>query len=97
VSSLSKPGGDAAKVAKGKTVFAEQCASCHGPDGSGNQEMGAPNLTDAISLYGNDPKSLRQTIENGRSGAMPAWGDRLDKTTLKSLAVYIHSLGGGKQ
>ncbi len=96
VSSLSKPGGDAAKVAKGKTVFAEQCASCHGADGKGNQEMGAPNLTDAISLYGNDPKSLRLTIENGRNGVMPAWGDRLDKTTIKSLAVYVHSLGGGK-
>jgi cytochrome c oxidase cbb3-type subunit III len=97
VSSLSKPGGDAAKVAKGKTVFAEQCASCHGPDGKGNQEMGAPNLTDAISLYGNDAKSIRTTIETGRSGVMPAWGDRLDKTTIKSLAVYVHSLGGGKQ
>lgn len=97
VSSLSKPGGDAAKIAKGKTIFADQCASCHGADGGGNQEMGAPNLTDAISLYGNDPKSLRATIENGRSGSMPAWGDRLDKTTIKSLAVYVHSLGGGKQ
>ena len=96
VSSLSQPGGDAAKLAKGATIFAEQCASCHGADGKGNQEMGAPNLTDAISLYGNDPKSLRQTIENGRGGVMPAWGDRLDKTTIKSLAVYVHSLGGGK-
>ncbi len=96
VSNLAKPGGDAAKVAKGATIFGEQCASCHGADGKGNPEMGAPNLTDAISLYGNDPKSLRQTIENGRGGVMPAWGDRLDKTTIKSLAVYVHSLGGGK-
>ncbi|MEQ1696504.1 MAG: cytochrome-c oxidase, cbb3-type subunit III [Hyphomicrobiaceae bacterium] len=97
VSSLTKPGGDAAKVAKGKTIFAEQCVSCHGPDGKGLPEMGAPNLTDAISLYGNDAKSIRTTIENGRGGMMPAWADRLDKTTVKSLAVYIHSLGGGKQ
>lgn len=97
VASLSKPGGDTAKVAKGATIFGEQCVSCHGVDGKGNQEMGAPNLTDAISLYGSDPKSLRQSIETGRGGVMPAWIDRLDKTTIKSLAVYIHSLGGGKQ
>ena len=97
VMSLSKPGGDAAATAKGAAIFGEQCAACHGTDGKGNQEMGAPNLTDGIWLYGSDAKSIRTSIETGRGGMMPAWGERLDKTTIKSLAVYVHSLGGGKK
>ena len=58
--------------------------------------MGAPNLTDAISLYGMDVASLTETIANSRNGVMPAWGGRLDETTLKALTVYVHSLGGGQ-
>ncbi len=58
-------------------------------------ELGAPNLTDQISLYGTDEASLIETITNGRAGVMPAWTSRLDPTTIKALTVYVHSLGGG--
>ena len=58
--------------------------------------MGAPNLVDAISLYGMDMASLTETISNSRNGVMPAWGGRLDATTIKALTVYVHSLGGGQ-
>jgi cytochrome c oxidase cbb3-type subunit 3 len=77
-------------------VPADNCASCHGEQGKGNQELGAPNLTDKIWLYGSDEATLVETITNGRAGVMPAWVDRLDPTTVKALAVYVHSLGGGK-
>ena len=80
----------------GPTLFADNCASCHGEAGKGNQELGAPNLTDAITLYGMDVASITETITNGRGGVMPAWGPRLDPTTIKSLTVYVHSLGGGQ-
>ncbi len=80
----------------GKKIFAENCVSCHGDDGKGNQEVGAPNLTDQIWLYGSDQASLVETITNGRAGVMPAWSGRLDPVTIKALAVYVHSLGGGK-
>jgi cytochrome c oxidase cbb3-type subunit 3 len=89
----TRPGYDAAAGAK---IFAENCAVCHGDNAKGNQELGAPNLTDEIWLYGSDEATLIETIANGRAGVMPAWEGRLDPTTIKIMAVYVHSLGGGK-
>jgi cytochrome c oxidase cbb3-type subunit 3 len=83
-------------AAAGKKIFDENCVACHGKDGKGNQEMGAPNLTDQIWLYGSDEATIAETITNGRAGVMPAWTGRLDPLTIKALAVYVHSLGGGK-
>jgi cytochrome c oxidase cbb3-type subunit 3 len=80
----------------GAKIFAENCAVCHGDAGKGNQELGAPNLADKIWLYGSDEATLIETITNGRSGVMPAWVGRLDPSTVKALAVYVHSLGGGR-
>jgi cytochrome c oxidase cbb3-type subunit 3 len=80
----------------GKKIFAENCVSCHGDAGRGNPEVGAPNLTDKIWLYGSDEATIIETITNGRSGVMPAWVGRLDPSTIKALAVYVHSLGGGQ-
>ena len=87
------PGYDAAAGAK---IFADNCVACHGDKGQGNQELGAPNLTDKIWLYGSDEATIIETIANGRAGVMPAWEGRLDPVTLKAMAVYVHSLGGGK-
>lgn len=83
-------------AARGKAVFAEQCVACHGDEGKGNAEIGAPNLTDRLWLYGGDKASITQTIRNSRAGVMPAWEGRLSPETLKQLAVYVHSLGGGQ-
>lgn len=96
VLSLSGSSGDAAAAGRGKTIFAEQCTACHGEDGKGNQDLGAPNLTDAIWLYGKDKNIVMESIKTGRGGSMPAWAKRLDTSAIKSLAVYVHSLGGGK-
>jgi cytochrome c oxidase cbb3-type subunit III len=88
-----RPGVD---LAAGKKVFADNCAPCHGADGTGIQELGAPNLTDRIWLYGPDEATIIDSITNSRSGVMPAWAGRLDPATIKALAVYVHTLGGGK-
>jgi cytochrome c oxidase cbb3-type subunit 3 len=80
----------------GAKIFAENCAACHGDNAKGNPDVGAPNLTDQIWLYGSDEATLIETITNGRSGVMPAWEGRLDPVTIKAMAVYVHSLGGGK-
>ena len=80
----------------GSKIFQQQCASCHGLDGKGNQAVGAPNLTDAIWLYGGDKDSVVYTITHARNSVMPHWQDKLGDTTVKELAIYIHSLGGGK-
>ena len=87
------PGYDAAAGGK---IFAENCVSCHGDAGKGNPELGAPNLTDKIWLFGSEEASLIETITNGRAGVMPAWVGRLDPATIKALTVFVHSLGGGK-
>jgi len=76
---------------------ADNCAACHGENGKGNREVGAPNLTDKIWLYGSDKQTIVQGLTNGRGGVMPAWGERLDQPTLKSLVVYVWSLGGGEK
>jgi cytochrome c oxidase cbb3-type subunit III len=96
VLSLSGRASDQAAAARGKSIFAEQCAACHGADAKGKQEQGAPNLTDAIWLYGDSRQAILESIRTGRGGVMPAWAGRLDPVTLKALAVYVHSLGGGK-
>jgi cytochrome c oxidase cbb3-type subunit 3 len=80
----------------GAKVFAENCAACHGDEGKGNQELGAPNLTDQIWLYGSDKATISEGIINGRGNVMPAWVGRLDETTIKALTVYVHTLGGGR-
>ncbi|OYZ16551.1 MAG: cytochrome-c oxidase, cbb3-type subunit III [Sphingomonadales bacterium 28-64-96] len=80
----------------GAQLFADNCASCHGPEGKGMREQGAPNLTDGIWLYGGDRANLTQTIAKARYGVMPHWSTRLDAATVKMLAAYVHSLGGGE-
>ena len=82
--------------AEGAKIFAEQCVSCHQADGKGNQEMGAPNLTDGLWLYGGSHDTVYRTIFYARNGSMPSWGQRLDDATLKMLALYVHTLGGGR-
>src|SRR5262249_30040608 len=88
-----RPGID---LAAGKKIYAENCAQCHGDDGTGNRELGAPNLADQIWLSGSEEATTVGRIANGRASVMPAWVDRLAPVTIKALAVYVHSLGGGQ-
>lgn len=85
-----------ASSTRGARLFADNCAICHGAAGEGIRTLGAPRLNDAIWLYGGDRATLTQTVTNARQGVMPRWGHRLDTTTIKMLAAYVHSLGGGE-
>ncbi|SMY08297.1 cytochrome-c oxidase, cbb3-type subunit III [Flavimaricola marinus] len=96
VVSLSDPEHDAALAAEGSILFADNCAACHGENAEGNTDMGAPNLGDAIWLYGRDRDTLEYTVRNARFGVMPAWGQRLSDEDVRAVAVYVHSLGGGE-
>jgi cytochrome c oxidase cbb3-type subunit 3 len=87
---------DAALATEGAVVFADNCASCHGEDGKGDRNQGAPNLTDRIWLYGGDVASLTYTVRNARFGVMPAWGQRLSEEEVKAVTLYVHQLGGGE-
>ncbi|HZR88835.1 MAG TPA: cytochrome-c oxidase, cbb3-type subunit III [Bradyrhizobium sp.] len=97
VRSLSKlPTAPGYNAAEGAKIFADNCVVCHGENGKGNPELGSKDLTANIWLYGGDEATIIETITNGRGGVMPAWDGRLDPVTLKAMAVYVHSLGGGK-
>jgi cytochrome c oxidase cbb3-type subunit 3 len=81
----------------GAQAFADNCAACHGPAGGGMADMGAPALNDAIWLYGGSEAAVTKQILAPRHGVMPAWKDRLDPVTIKMLAAYVHSRGGGQK
>jgi cytochrome c oxidase cbb3-type subunit 3 len=96
VLSLSGRATDPAAAERGAAVFKEQCAACHGASGEGLHEQGAPRLSDQIWLYGGSKEAIVESIRTGRGGVMPAWGQRLDAATVKALAIYVHSRGGGQ-
>jgi cytochrome c oxidase cbb3-type subunit 3 len=81
----------------GAKVYIDNCAACHGDKGQGSQELGAPNVSDKIWLFGSDKTVIVEGLMNGRGGVMPTWHGRLDDTTIKALTLYVHSLGGDQR
>ena len=96
VASLSGPVRDKSLVQPGAAVFADNCAACHGDNAKGNRDLGALDLTDAIWLHGSGEAAIASQVRTPKNGVMPAWVGRLGETTVKELAVYVHSLGGGE-
>jgi cytochrome c oxidase cbb3-type subunit 3 len=96
VLSISGQEHDAALAAAGSQVYLDQCSGCHMEDGSGDRNVGAPNLTDAIWLYGGTPDKLTETVTYSHFGVMPAWGQRLTEAEVRAAAAYVHQLGGGE-
>ena len=85
-----------ADLEAGRRVFADNCAVCHGDAGQGNRELGAPKLAARTHLRGDDRAAIVAQITNPRMGVMPNWNARLDDAKIKSVAIYVHSLGGGE-
>ncbi|MWD28223.1 cytochrome-c oxidase, cbb3-type subunit III [Aquicoccus sp. SCR17] len=96
VMSLSGTPRDAEAAEQGAQVFADNCAACHGEDGTGDRSQGAPNLADAIWLYGGDYETLHATVSNARFGVMPSWEGRLSDAQIRAVTAYVHQLGGGE-
>lgn len=96
VMSLSGGEFDAALAEPGAELFADNCAACHGDNGLGNVDLGAPNLADAIWLYGGDEETLTETVTYSRYGVMPPWTQRLSEAQIRTVALYVHQLGGGE-
>ncbi|MBA3048899.1 MAG: cytochrome-c oxidase, cbb3-type subunit III [Alphaproteobacteria bacterium] len=95
VVALSGREANPAAVERARQLFADNCAACHAPNGVGNRELGAPNLTDREWLYGSDLASIQSQIHNGRNGVMPTWEGRFSPAVIKALAVYVHVNAGG--
>ncbi len=85
-----------ADLVAAKQLFMDNCSACHSPEGNGNRDVGAPRYHDRVFLYGPDYDSVVRQVTNPRMGVMPAWTYRLDTPTIKSVALYVHSLGGGE-
>lgn len=96
VRSLSESPHDAALASAGEEIFLDNCSSCHMENGMGDQFQGAPNLTDAIWLYGGSEEAITYTVMNSRYGVMPAWNIRLSEGEIRAVAAYVHQLGGGE-
>jgi cytochrome c oxidase cbb3-type subunit 3 len=97
VMSLSGEPQDASLVAAGETVYMDNCAACHGEQAQGDIYQGAPNLSDAIWLYGGDYDTVKYTVVNSRYGVMPPMGGAdLSEAEIRAVALYVHQLGGGE-
>lgn len=94
VLSLSGQSHDTESAAAGEPLFSAICTACHGPEGKGIPQLGAPNLTDAIWLYGGTQAAIETSIRDGRQGHMPALGPRLSAGEIHLLAGYVHHLSG---
>ncbi len=87
---------DTSLAVTGKPLFEENCTACHGEAATGDREQGAPDLTDALWLYGGDLETITQTITDSRFGVMPAWQGRITDAQIKQVTFYVHQLGGGE-
>ena len=96
VLSLSELPHDQTAAAAGEVVFQDNCAACHMEDGTGDRTQGAPNLADAVWLYGSDPQTIRRMVQEGPYGVMPGWSSRLSEADIRAVAAYVHGLGGGE-
>ena len=81
------------RLPEGKELFAENCASCHGDNGEGIQDVGAPNLADNFWIYGGDADTILATLKHGRKGIMPYWEERLSEADRRLLTLYVRDLG----
>ncbi len=82
-----------AGVAAGATIFSDNCAACHGEDGRGSQDVGAPDLTDGFWIYGGDRRAILISVDRGRQGEMPSWETRLGPVQRKLLTLYVLDMG----
>jgi cytochrome c oxidase cbb3-type subunit 3 len=89
----AKPGVD---TSAGEKLFGDNCAPCHGAKAEGNRDVGAPPLASRVHLYGDSRAAVVAQITHPRMGVMPNWNHRLSPATIKAVALYVHSLGGGE-
>jgi cbb3-type cytochrome c oxidase subunit III len=93
-----KVGKGASKLERGRTVYMQNCARCHGADGQSATEQGelydATKLADAAWWKSEHIKDRRliNSITNGKKGGMPAYGKRLSKDDIAAVAAFVHTL-----
>ncbi len=96
VLTLSGAEADAEAAARGSEIYADNCAACHGDDGGGDMEQGAPRLSDQIWLYGGSEAELIAQISAPKHGVMPGFSERLDASAIKMLSTYVYTISGAQ-
>ena len=92
---LQRQVADPQAVSRGAVVFSNTggCYDCHGADAQGDSAIGAPNLTDRITLYGDgSAAALFDSIAHGRQGLCPAWVRKISPAGVREIALYVYSL-----
>jgi cytochrome c oxidase cbb3-type subunit 3 len=95
VRSLSGLSADSIRVQRGKDLFPQACAACHGPEAKGNPDAGYPNLTDKVWLHGSSEAKMVEIVTKGMQNQMPAFGEFLGPAKVHLLTAYVWGLGGG--
>jgi cytochrome c oxidase cbb3-type subunit 3 len=85
---------DPGAVRRGRNIFLNNCAGCHGSDGRG--APGFPNLADRDWLWGGTSDAVLASIQQGRTGVMPPWGPVLGGAAVEDVLAYVMSLSGRK-
>lgn len=93
---LSRQAHDPALALAGTEVYLDNCAGCHGDQGEGQHDLGAPALNNAVWLYGGSRDAIRYSVVNSRFGIMPGFSSRLREAEIRAVAAYVHQLGGGQ-
>lgn len=88
------PSGEADPESGAASLFAENCATCHGEGGTGGLLNGAPSLVDQAAIYGQDVETVMETLWRGRQGLMPSWSERLSDVEINALALYVARMSG---
>jgi cytochrome c oxidase cbb3-type subunit 3 len=98
VLSLSGSAGtaNADAIKRGADIFTQNCVACHGDKGQGNQEVGAPTLSDQIWQFGGTKADIVAQVTKPHQGVMPNWQGRLTDVQIKMVTTYVHNLGGGQ-
>ena len=96
------PDGAAPGVRRGETLFQDNCAFCHGADGSGRNWIGdfmepkARDLSEPGVVAGRADPALRAVIRDGIRGTfMPAWRHVLEPAQMDDLMAYLRAVFGG--
>ncbi len=74
----------------GKALFAQKCASCHGPDGKGQTPMGKKLGAKDLTHEDKEPlDEIVKDIENGKPPKMLAYKGKLTPEQINAVASYI--------
>ena len=92
VLSLSGRTHDSLRAFRGRNTFQAACVACHGAEGKGNLQIGAPNLADGIWLHGSGEAAIIEQILKGRSSQMPPHRGILTPAKIHLLAAYVYGL-----